>query len=250
MDHIKVFKQTQYSGRGDPSRENLPHMPWRGLLLGPSSAGKTTLIVSLLLHQFRGRFERIYVFSPSVDVDDAWKPVKEYSEKELGVDQQKEKTFFHEWQPEVLEMLLDRQLKVTELQKKRKHRQLHRVACIIDDFADRADAIHSSGNILTSLFIRGRHGWVSTRISSQKLRAIATPLRVNATFICCFRLRNAKELDSLLEELTAIYPLDVLRQMYELAVREPYSFWFINLLKKNPEDMFYIGFKRKLMVTN
>ena len=51
-----------------------------------------------------------------------------------------------------------------------------------------------------------------------------------------------------MEELTAIYPLDVLRQMYELAVREPYSFWFIDLLKKNPEDMFYIQFKRKLMV--
>ena len=152
MGHIKVFKQTQYSGRGDPSRENLPHMPWRGLLLGPSSAGKTTLIVSLLLHQFRGCFERIYVFSPSVDVDDAWKPVKEYSEKELGVDQQREKTFFHEWQPEVLEMLLDRQLKVTELQKKRKHSQLYQVACIIDDFADRADVIQSSGNILTSFF--------------------------------------------------------------------------------------------------
>ena len=53
----------------------------------------------------------------------------------------------------------------------------------------------------------------------------------------------------MLEELTAICPLDVLRQKYALAVREPYSFWFINLPKKNPEDMFYIGFKRKLMAT-
>ena len=249
MDTIKVFKQTQYSGKGDPSKDNLPHLPWRGLLVEPSSAGKTTLIVSMLLHQFRGCFERIYVFSPSVDVDDAWKPVKEYSEKELQVDQQKDKTFFHEWHPEVLEALLDRQLKLTELQKKRKYKEMYQIAVVIDDFADRADVIHSSGNILTSLFIRGRHGWVSTLISSQKLRAIATPLRVNATFICCFRLRNSKELDSLLEELTAIYPLDVLRQMYELAVREPYSFWFINLLHKKAEDMFYIGFKRKLMVT-
>lgn len=248
MEQIKLYKQTQYSGKGDPSRENLPHLPWRGLLLGPSSAGKTTLIVSMLLHQYRGCFERIYVMSPSVDVDDAWKPVKEYSEKELGVDQQKERTFFHEWQPEVLEALLDRQLKLTELQKKRKYREMYQIAVIIDDFADRADVMHNSGNILTSLFIRGRHGWISTLVSSQKLRAIATPLRVNATFICCFRLRNAKELESLLEELTAIYPIDVLRQMYEMAVREPYSFWYINLLKKKPEEMFRIRFETRLLV--
>ena len=158
MDQIKVFKQTQYSGKGDPLKDNLPHLPWRGLLVGPSSAGKTTLIVSALLHQYRGRFEIIYVFSPSVDVDDAWKPVKDYSDQELQVDQNKDKTFFHEWRPEVLEMLLDRQLKVTELQKRREHKEMYQIAVIIDDFADRADVMCSSGNILTSLFIRGRHG--------------------------------------------------------------------------------------------
>jgi len=151
-------------------------------------------------------------------------------------------------EPEVLEQLLQRQLDMTEIQKKRKYKELYQIPVIIDDFADRAAVMHSPGNILASLFIRGRHGWISTLVSSQKLMAIATPLRVNATFICCFRLRNAKELDSLLEELTAIYPLDVLRQMHELAVKEPYSFWFINLLHKKPEDMFRIGPGKKLMV--
>ena len=250
MHHVKVFKQQSYSGRGSPSSQVLPEMPLRGIVLGPSGGGKTVLLVSLLLHQYRGCFERIYVFSPSVDVDDNWLHVKQFSEKELGVDQHKEKTFYHEWQPEVIEALLERQLKLTEVSKKRGMRQLYQICIIIDDFADRADVMHSSGNILSSLFIRGRHGWISTIISSQKLRAISTPVRVNATFFCVFRLRNAKELESLLEEMSALYDVDTLRAMYEQAVAEPYSFWFINLLKKKREDMFYIRFQKRQFVTD
>ena len=110
--------------------------------------------------------------------------------------------------------------------------------------------MHHSANILASLFIRGRHGWISTIISSQKLRAIGTPVRVNATFFCVFRLRNAKELESLLEELSALYGIDTLRAMYEQAVSEPYSFWFINLLKKSRESMFFIRFERRQVVSD
>ena len=47
------------------------------------------LLVSLLLDMYRGAFARIYVFSPSVDIDAAWRPVKEYIEKDLGVDEKK-----------------------------------------------------------------------------------------------------------------------------------------------------------------
>ena len=53
----------------------------------------------------------------------------------------------------------------------------------------------------------------------------------------------------LLQELTAIYPYDVLQQMYEEAVNdEPYSFLFN--LKAPKEKMFSIRFHEILQVEN
>ena len=49
-----------------------------------------------------------------------------------------------------------------------------------------------------------------------------------------WRLRNKKELiDSLLYELSALFPLPVLMEMYETATNdEPHSFWYIDLMAK------------------
>ena len=46
--------------------------------------GKTVALISLILEQYRGVFERIYIFSPSVNIDDGWIPVKKYIEEDLG----------------------------------------------------------------------------------------------------------------------------------------------------------------------
>ena len=32
---------------------------------------------------YRGRFNRIYIFSPSIDIDHTWRPIKDYIAKEL-----------------------------------------------------------------------------------------------------------------------------------------------------------------------
>ena len=52
---------------------------------GPSKSGKSTALVSMILEQYRGCFERIIIFSPSINVDDSWKPVKKYVEKVMKV---------------------------------------------------------------------------------------------------------------------------------------------------------------------
>ncbi len=39
-------------------------LPMRALVVGPSGAGKGVCMQSLLLHQFRGCFARIYLFPP------------------------------------------------------------------------------------------------------------------------------------------------------------------------------------------
>ena len=108
--------------------------------------------------------------------------------------------------------------------------------------------MHSASNILTTLFIRGRHFGSSCWLSSQKLTAISTVARVNFRFILCWRLRNAKEIQALTEELSAIYPVNTLHQMYEEAVGEPHSFLYFNLVAKEKDDMFFVRFEHKLIM--
>ena len=65
-----------------------------------------------------------------------------------------------------------------------------------------------------------------------------------------WRLRNKKELlDGLLYELSALFPLPVLYEMYETATNdEDYSFWYINLVAKKKEDMMFIRFEHTMVV--
>jgi len=59
-----------------------------------------------------------------------------------------------------------------------------------------------------------------------------------------WRLRNAKELNSLMEELSAILPIKTLHQMYKMATQNKHDFWYINLLNET-EAMFYRKFDQR-----
>ena len=51
-------------------------LPIRSIILGPSGSGKTVLLQNMILNIYRDCFNRIYVFSPSIDVDSSWELVK------------------------------------------------------------------------------------------------------------------------------------------------------------------------------
>ena len=224
--------------------EPFPPCPSRGCFLGPSGSGKTTTLISMLLGPYKSIYDALYVFSPSVEIDSAWDPVREFAK---GL---KQHGLFSEWDERALMRILDEQRgKVKELKAAKSKKPLPQTLVIIDDFADRHDIMHNAGNTLTSLMIRGRHFGVSTWLSSQKLSAISLVARVNFQFMLVWRLRNYKEIEGLMEELSAIYPKKVLHDMYEAAIGDQdYSFWYILLTAKKKEDMFFVRFEDKLIL--
>ena len=50
----------------------------RSMLVGPSGSGKTVLLTNMILDIYEGCFSRIYIWSPSIQVDNTWRPVKDY----------------------------------------------------------------------------------------------------------------------------------------------------------------------------
>ena len=64
-----------------------------------------------------------------------------------------------------------------------------------------------------------------------------------------YKLRNYRDLESVIEELSALAPKKVLMEMYNLATEAPYSFWYINLMAKDVNKMFFIKFQQRLTLT-
>ena len=89
---------------------------------------------------------------------------------------------------------------------------------------------------------------ISTLASSQKLRLLSSTMRVNVQFMLVWRLRNRMELQSLLEEISAVYDVKTLEQMYQLATDDPYSFWYILFTARKKEDMFFLRFEQKMVL--
>ncbi len=72
---------------------HVPKVPLRMIFSAPSGSGKTVLLLSnLILNIYRGCFERIFVFSPSIDIDTTWEPVKKHQADDMkAIEKGKEK---------------------------------------------------------------------------------------------------------------------------------------------------------------
>ena len=55
----------------------------RGLILAPSHSGKSVLLQNIILDIYRNCFEQMFIFSPSIHIDNVWLPVKDYLEHDL-----------------------------------------------------------------------------------------------------------------------------------------------------------------------
>ena len=247
------FKQSKY--------EVAPKLPFSQIITGPSGSGKGILLQSMILDIYRGVFERIYIWSPSISVDSNWTPVKKYIQDELKVDLEKEKCLFDDYIPEELDKVIKRQHKVIEYQKKNDHKKLFSILIIVDDFAD-SKAFSRNSPLLNQLYVRGRHNAINIITATQKFNALSPIIRVNSRQLFFFRLRNYKEIETMVEELSAVLikkssvadaknlaeAKKLMLEVYNIATEEPYSFLFINLMKSDVNEMFYKRFDAKLVM--
>ena len=113
--------------------------------------------------------------------------------------------FFSEWDEDTLTGILDTQKAVVAHQKKQKaSKEIYQICIIVDEFADdpRVMASRGGGSALNTLMTRGRHIFVNTLLSSQKLRAMSNIIRINLQCLIIFKLRSAMELDTVLDEVS------------------------------------------------
>ena len=145
--------------------------------------------------------------------------------------------------------IINTQKKVTEhLKSKKDNKKLYSILIIVDDFAD--DPLFSrKSQLLHSLFTRGRHSQISTIVATQKFTAIHPIIRVNASELYVFRLRNHSDLQTFLDELGGLVgDKKTLHEMYSIATNKPFAFLYCKLSEKNKNDIFYVNYDQKLTI--
>ena len=234
----RSLKPIQLKEHSCPQRhygDIVPKLPMRSMLVGPSGSGKTVLLTNTILDMYKGCFSRVCIWSPSIEVDNTWKPVKDYTRDHIKPSD-REKYYFDSYDPAELEQVINTQKKVIDYQKEQKHKDLHRIHTVIDDFADDINFTRKS-KLSHQLYIRGRHYMISTITSTQVYKQISPIVRKNMTHLFIYKLRNYGDLEATVEELSAIHDKKTLLQTYHEAVSEEYSFLYVNLMQRDKRKM-------------
>ena len=103
--------------------------------------------------------------------------------------------------------------------------------------------------MLHGLFTRGRHQAVSCLLSLQKYSSTAPIIRLNSSSLYIFKLKNMTEVNSFLDENSALVDKKTLYDMYQQAVNDqPYSFFYINCNSQDINKTFYIRFEKAFII--
>ena len=243
---IKPIQTKQYEVK-QSKYEACGKLPIRSIILGPSGSGKTILLQNMIMNLYDRCFERVYIFSPSINVDNSWSPVKEYIEDKMkAVETDDDKFYFDNYDKEALEQIITTQNKIVLEQKSKKKTKLFQILIIIDDMADNAEMSRQS-KLLHSLYTRGRHACISTITATQKFTAISPIIRVNAVELYVYRLRSGQDLETLINEVSALIDKKTLLNIYKQCTSEPFSFLYIKLSARSIENMFYCNLNQKVV---
>ena len=257
---VKPYQTKEYTFT-QSNYEVAPRIPFSMVITGQSGSGKTVLLSNLILDIYKGCFSRIFIWSSSIDLDPVWTHVKKYIEKDLNVNPEKEKVYFDTFNIDEMQKVLDLQHKINQFQKKNEHPKLFSVLFLIDDFIDQA-SFAKHNNLLNALYIKARHYGVNIISSSQKYNGLSTTIRTNSRQLIFFKLRNYKEVESVLDELAGVLiskkamsdmkslhqAKQLLLEIYNVATEEPFSFLFVNLMQPDINKMFMVRFEKYITI--
>jgi len=222
----------------------LPKKSFAMYIVGFSSSGKTTLLLSMLLsHPTRKKpdtprffyrfFDKIFLISPSKDT--------------LPLDKLKidESRIFAKYNSDVIEEIVEHEKEGENLNN----------LIVIDDSIKQI----KNNPRFHSLILNRRHitqnpdednqAGLSIVVMSQKYNAADLISRVNMSDIILFRTENSKELNAIKEELMSDLDKPLQDKLLKLAWKDKYSFLYIkNYLPT--KDRYYIRFDKVIFDDN
>ena len=179
----------------------MPDQNFRMLICGPSGSGKTNLLLDMIFRLLY--FDKVYLYAKNLDQSKYQFLLRKFEplNEEAGY--------------EVISISPDEILPVSELEDDSQK------IIIFDDFV-----CEKNQNPLIDYFINGRHKNCSVIYLSQSYYKTPKDIRLNCSHFCIFEFPSNNEISMFCREV------NVDKNQYEAATREPYSFLYIDKPKK------------------
>ena len=225
-------KQTSRTKQIHP---DLLQVPFTLLLNGPKGSGKSNVICRLLMgnkrrnkncnhcfHKFyRHYFDKVYVFSPTWNLDDKFKRCK------LPDDQVFDEPSMYE---DIITEIVEGQAEFIEEESKE---EADEILMIFTDVAG-TKLFSNHKSIINKLAFNSRHYRISLILDSQSLRQINNSFRNNLSGLILFGgISNRLEWEKIKEEYLSQFNKAQIEQLMDYVFRDnPYNFLFINFQKR------------------
>ena len=82
----------------------------RNMLVGPSGGGKAVLLTNMILDIYKGCLSTTYIWSPSIETYNTWKPVKDHIRDTIKPND-RDNYHFDSYDPSELETVIETQQK-------------------------------------------------------------------------------------------------------------------------------------------
>lgn len=103
--------------------------------------------------------------------------------------------------------------------------------------------------VLHGLYTKSRHFGLSVITATQKYNALAPIVGLNTSSLYIFKLKNVKEIETFIEEHSALVDKKTLYEIYKVATEEPYSFLFVKLREGDVNKIFMVRFQKNVHIT-
>jgi hypothetical protein len=205
--------------------------PHSMLIVAPKGAGKSTFIINCLIKKsfYRGYFDKIYIWSPTMALDDKFSEAINLPEEQM----------FEEYDEEELRDILEKQ--ADDIKEKGKKKS-DKILMIFDDMAQSNAFNQSKKNAMTKLFFNLRHYNASLWVTSQRYSG-AMPLnfRTNLSGMIMFNIPNQKELEKIIDENAGTVSKRQFKTIYDYCMDVPFNFMYLNF-QVHQAKMFHKNF--------
>ena len=200
-----------------PPNPNLLELPFSMLFIAPKGSGKTTTIHNLLVW-YKNYFDKIFIFSPTIDIDYKWNKL---------VDK------LHIPPEHCISKITDRKVSglmnsIKGYNNGKKNKDKLKVLFVMDDCAESMRTFGKKSHYLNRLAFNHRHYNISHIIVSQSFKKLEPGIRSNATGIVLYNTDNIAERMKIIEELAGNIGKRDFEKLWIECVTKPYGFMYIN----------------------